>query len=231
MLENEDFVKWANENLVVVVGHNDTGHPAEVEDAKGKKSPGCPLYPGLQCKEHQDVMRAVGNPGDGLPKIEMPDGVPNSWLVAPDGTVERIESGDQQIANKVQELAEALQKKAGKAISWKDYEKLNAAFDAGAKAVEGSDWKAAITQYAAVDKKAAKMPESVGKRLKERVEALNAKVVEAFEAVKAEADLAKRDKDMKALRAKVAAKIGAAALPVLADIDAWLKANPYTAPK
>jgi hypothetical protein len=230
VLENEDFVKWANENIVVVVGHNDTNHPAEVEDAKGNKSPGCALYPGLQCKQHQDIMNQVGNPGEGLPKIEMPGGVPNSWLVAPDGTVEAVSGSDQQSAGKVQELAEALQKKAGKVITWKDYEKLNDAFDAGAKAVEAGDWKVAITQYAAVDKKASKLPESVGKRLKERVEALNAKVVEAFEATKAVEDAAKRDKDMRALRAKVAAKIGAAALPVLADIDAWLKANPAPKP-
>jgi hypothetical protein len=229
VLENEDFVKWANENIVVAVGHNDTGHPAEVEDEKGKKTPGCPLYPGLQCKEHQDIMNIVGRPPEGLPKIEMPGGVPNSWLVAPDGTVEQVSGSDQQSAGKVQELAEAMQKKAGKVITWKDYEKLNDAFEAGAKAVEAGDWKAAITQYAAVDKKAGKMPESVGKRLKERVDALNAKVVEAFEAVKALEDAAKRAKDMKALRANVAAKIGATALPVLADIDAWIKANPAPA--
>jgi hypothetical protein len=226
VLENEDFVKWANENIVVVVGHNDTGHEAVVEDAKGKKSPGCALYPGLQCKEHADIMNTVGSPAEGLPKIEMPNGVPNSWLVAPDGTVEAIPGADQQSAGKVQELAEAMQKTAGKAILWKDYEKLNDAFAAGAKAVEAGDWKVAVAQYVAVEKKAAKMPASVAKRLKERVEALNAKVVEAFEAVKAETDATQRDKEMKALRAKVSSKIGPAALPVLADIDAWLKANP-----
>jgi hypothetical protein len=129
----------------------------------------------------------------------------------------------------VQELAEGLQMTAGKAIGWKDYEKLNTAFETGGKAVESGDFKAAIAAYAAVEKKAGKMPESVGKKLKERVEALNAKVVEAFEAAKAVEDVAKRAKDMKALRASVAAKIGATALPVLADIDAWLKANPAPA--
>ena len=82
-----------------------------------------------------------------------------------------------------------------------------------------------------MDKKAAKLPESVSKRLKDAVEALNKKAVEAFEAQKAESDAAARDKGMKALRAKVSGKIGATALPVLADIDAWLKANPFTAPK
>lgn len=226
MLDNEDFVKFANENIICVVGHNDTGHPAEIEDEKGNKTPGCPLYPGLSCKDHQAVNQQVMNPPEGCPKIELPNGVPNSWLVAPDGTVERIESADQQSAGKVQELAEALQKKAGKAIGWKDYSKINDAFEDGAKAVESGDFKAALTAYAQVDKKAAKMPASVGERLGKQVEALNAKIAGAFEALKGAQDPVQRDKDVKALKSKILTKLGGKALPVVADIDAWLKANP-----
>jgi hypothetical protein len=229
VLENEDFVKFANENVICVVGHNDTGHAAEIEDAKGNKTPGCALYPGLQCKDHQAIMGEVAQPAEGMPKIELPNGVPNSWLIAPDGTVEKIESADQQSAGKVQELIEALQKKSGKAIGWKDYEKLSTAFETGAKATETGDLKAAITAYQQIEKKAGKMPASVGERLTKCVEALNAKAVEAFEALKSAEDAVQRDKDMKALKSKVAAKIGPKALPVLADIDAWLKANPAPA--
>ena len=130
----------------------------------------------------------------------------------------------------LQELIEALQKKSGKAIAWKDYEKLTSAFAAGATAVEAGDWKAALAAYQQVEKKAGKMPASVGERLGTCVEALNAKVVESFEALKAVEDIAQRDKDMKALRAKVSAKLGPKALPVLTDIDAWLKANPAPKP-
>ncbi len=226
MLDNEDFVKFANENLICVVGHNDTGHEAETEDAKGKKVPGCDLYPGLTCEQHQKVMQDVRAGAEGLPKIELPNGVPNSWLVAPDGSVESIEAAKQQSAGAVQELAEALQKKAGKALAFKDYGKLLESFEAGAKAVEAGEFKAALVAYAAIDKKAAKGPESLKARLKTAVEALNAKAAEAFEALKGLEDAAQRDRDVKALRAKVSAKIGPAALPVLAEIDAWLKANP-----
>jgi hypothetical protein len=226
VLENEDFVKYANENIVCVVGHNDEGHPTETEDEKGKKTPGCPLYPGLDCKQHRSIMGEVGSPPEGMPKITMPGGVPNSWLVAPDGTVEQVSGADQQSAGKVQELAEAMQKKAGKAIGWKDYGKLQEAFEIGTKSTDEGDWKQAITAYQSIEKKAGKMPPSVGERLTKRVEELNAKVVEAFEAVKAVEDAAQRDKDMKALKAKVMAKIGPKPLPVVADIDAWLKANP-----
>lgn len=212
------------------MGHNDTGHAAETEDAKGKKIPGCDLYAGLTCEQHQKIMQDVGSGADGMPKIEIPNGVPNSWLVGPDGTVEAIEPAKQQSAGAVQELAEALQKKVGKVVAWKDFEKLQEGFEAGAKATEAGEFKAAIAAYGAIDKKAAKLPEAFGTRLKTAVEALSAKAVEAFEAVKAVEDAAKRDKDMKALRAKLSAKIGASALPVLADIDAWLKANPAPAP-
>jgi hypothetical protein len=226
VLTNDKFVEWANENIVCVVGHNEKEHPTEYEDAKGKMKPGCPLYRGLACEDHQKMVQEVMSPPEGLPKIAVGNGMPNSWLVAPDGTVVEIPRDAQQVASKIQEQVEEIQKKAGKVVTWKDYEKLNDSFAAGAKAVEAGDWKVAIGHYGAIDKKAAKLPESVGKRLKERVEALNAKVVEAFEAVKGEADVVQRDKDMKALRAKVSAKIGTAALPVLADIEAWLKANP-----
>jgi hypothetical protein len=226
VLDNEDFVKFANESIICVVGHNDPNHPTETEDEKGKKTPGCPLYPGLTCEEHRAINQQVSNPPTGCPKIELPNGVPNSWLVAPDGTVEQIPSADQQSAGKVQELAEALQKKAGKSIGWKDYSKISEAFEAGAKAIEESDFKAALSAYAQIDKKAAKMPASVGERLTKQVEALNAKIAEAFEALKAVEDPVQRDKDVKALKSKVMTKLSGKALPVLADIDAWLKANP-----
>lgn len=230
MLENDDFVKFANESVICVVGHSDTGHATEIEDEKGKKSPGCPLYPGLTCEQHRAVNGQVMNPPEGCPKIELPNGVPNSWLVAPDGTVEKIEPADQQSAGKVQELAEALQKKAGKAIGWKDYSKINEAFEAGATAIEAGDFKAALTAYAQIDKKASKMPPSVGERLGKQTEVLNAKVAEAFEGLKSGEDALQRDKDIKALKSKVLTKLGGKALPVVAEIDAWLKANPL-APK
>lgn len=226
MLTNDKFVEWANENIVCVVGHSEKEHEAEVEDAKGKKHPGCSLYHGLQCAEHEKMMQDCMSPGEGLPKVPVGNGMPNSWLVAPDGTVEEIEPKNQQVAGNIMDQVAVLQKKAGKVVLWKDFEKLSEAFEAGAKAVEAGDFKVAIAQYSTIDKKAAKLPESVGARLKERVDALNAKAVEAFEAAKAVADAVQRDKDMKALRAKVSTKIGVNPLPVLADVDAWLKANP-----
>ena len=64
VFENDDFVTWANENIVCAVGHNGSTSkekpdhsPIEETDAKTKeKRPGvCPRYHGLLCEEHQKV--------------------------------------------------------------------------------------------------------------------------------------------------------------------------------
>jgi hypothetical protein len=224
VLENDEFVEWANENVVVVVGHTDENHPTETEDEKGKKVPGCPVYPGLTCEQHRAMTGECLNPAQGLPKIAVGNGMPNSWLVAPDGTVEAIESADQQVASKIQELIEAIQKKAGKVVPWKKYEKIQQAFEEGDKAVEAADWKAALAAYGRVAKDAAKMPATITERLDKRVEALNSKVAEAFGTLRdGGEDAGAQWKAVTDLRGKVAAKVGAKPLPALAEIDAWLK--------
>jgi hypothetical protein len=60
------------------------------------------------------------------------------------------------------------------------------------------------------------------------VDALNERVVEAFAKARDDegADLPARIKAVKALRAEVAAKFASGALPVVADLDAWIKDNP-----
>ena len=70
MLENKKFVAWANENLIVVVGHTQEDHPTEYEDAKGKMQPGCPLYRGMSCEEHRAIPRECMSPPDGMPAVK-----------------------------------------------------------------------------------------------------------------------------------------------------------------
>ena len=69
MLENGKFVDWANENIIVVVGHTEDKHPTEYEDEKGKMAPGCPLYRGLTCEQHRAITGECRNASDDLPKI------------------------------------------------------------------------------------------------------------------------------------------------------------------
>ena len=66
-------------------------------------------------------------------------------------------------------------------------------------------------------------------RLGPRVEALNDAVVETFGKLKdgAATDLVAKNKAIKALRSDVGAKfVSSGPLALVADIDAWLKANP-----
>ena len=58
MLENKGFIEWANENIVVVVGHTEKEHPAEVEDAKmeiawGSQIRSYVLHPYRMVKDHR----------------------------------------------------------------------------------------------------------------------------------------------------------------------------------
>ncbi len=73
MLENKKFVAWANENLIVVVGHTQADHPTEITDDKGKKTPGCPLYVGMTCEQHRAIPGECRSPADGLcPESKLP---------------------------------------------------------------------------------------------------------------------------------------------------------------
>lgn len=232
MLENEDFLTWANENIVTVVGHdgatgeNKQHEPVEVKDAKTKEvSKVCPLYEGLTCEEHQGIRREASNPKDGFGKIEVPSGFPNSWMVGPDGVVERIEPKDQQTAGKVQELLQEFQKKYdGKPLTMKKYEAYRKAMVEGDKAVEDGKWRAALAAYAKVDADAKKLPAGLAERLKAKIDAANEKVAAKFAEVKdGDLDAAAKMKAVRALRGEVGTKFSTGHLAVVADIDAWIK--------
>jgi hypothetical protein len=132
VLEDEDFIAWANENIVVLVGNgNSTGvHKtgAEKDDDKGKDGKGkddkkgiprpeeepapkdgetapeenkpeeptagpaadvdCTYYPGIKCAEHVKALQDVRKPTDGAPEVPEWKGIPATFLIGPDGTVE-----------------------------------------------------------------------------------------------------------------------------------------------
>jgi hypothetical protein len=257
-MENDDFVKWANENIVVVVAHQDDGHKPEspAKDAKndegddpdapkddepkpdeepkedgGARSDGgadgpCPLYPGLSCAEHRTMGRDLTGPPEGLPKIEAPEGVPSSWLIAPNGEVRPVTGANQQSAGKIQEIAEAWQKDLGDHVPWKKWEKYQAAFQDGDAAVEKGDWKAALKAYGTLDAALKKLPDALGSQLQAKVEVLREKTSAAWAEVRdGEGDVAAKQKAAKDLLAKVGQRLSSGPLPVKAEIEAWLKEN------
>lgn len=224
MLENKKFVEWANENIVVVVGHTEDKHPTEYEDDKGKKVPGCPVYRGLTCEQHRAITGECRNPPDDLPKIEVGNGMPNSWLVAPDGTVVALEPADQQVASKIEDKVAELQKAAGKHLTWKKYGKYLDAFETGDAAVREGELKAAIKAYQKVEKDAKKLPAGMTAEVDKRLEALNAKAVEALEAIKTgDEEVVKRLKAANKLKNEVGLRFKRGYLPVVDEIKTWIK--------
>ncbi|MDA1196295.1 MAG: hypothetical protein O2894_14090 [Planctomycetota bacterium] len=222
MLENKGFVEWANENLVVVVGHNEENHATEYEDDKGKKQPGCPLYHGLTCEQHRAIPSECMNPGEGLPKVQSGNMMPNSWLVTPSGEVSAIESADQQSAGKIEDLVTEMQKAAGKVLSHKAYTKYLESFEASDTALREGNLKDALKELMKVEKDAKKLPDGLNAEVDARVDAVNAKAVEQFEAIKA-GDAAEAMKAANKLKTEVGARMKRGYLPIVEDIKTWLK--------
>ncbi len=242
MLDNDDFIAWSNENIVAVVGHNgavggkEDHKPATEKDPKTKEEREvCPVYPGLTCKEHQDLRAAFSNPPDGWGKIGQSDGVPNHWMVGPDGVCEKVENKDAALPKALIEVLTAFQKKyEGKPVPLKKWDGYNKLFADGGKAVEDGKWKVALAAYAKVDADAKKLSKGLVDKLAAKAGELNEKVAAKFTELKdGSDDDATKLKHVKALRAEVGQKLSTGFLPAVADMDAWIKeaaAKPATEP-
>ena len=263
MFENADFIAWANENVVFLVGYTGKNHkvtpkadkkddpkpkddakpndgdkpkdgetPAEPpKDADSKSEPApkageCTLYPGITCDEHEKIM-ADAKEGTGGPKLEV-KGFPTSYMVAPDGTFE-LHQKDRSVKELEDGVADWTKKKALKPN--RKFLGYLAALDEGDQAAEAGKWKAAIAAYLKVDAVGRKM-KGLGASLAPKVTALDAAIAKAFATVRDDAakDPAAKSAEIKALRADVSTRFAAGPLPVVADLDAWLKANPPPAP-
>ena len=224
MLENKNFVEWANENVVVVVGHSETEHPTEVEDEKGTKTPGCPLYKGLTCEQHRAIVGECRNPGEGLPKLESTNLMPNSWFVTPDGTVTQVEAEAQQVAGKIEELVAEMQKTAGKSLPYKKYEKYLEAFQATDAAITDGKLKDAIKALQKVEKDEKKLPDGMKADVDKRIESLDKAAQAQFDAISGgEDDTAAKLKAANKLKSDVGARFKRGYLPVVEKITAWIK--------
>jgi hypothetical protein len=226
-MENEKFVEWANENIVVVVGHSDKGHePVEEEGKDGTKVQVCPLYPGLTCEQHQQAIQDMIRGGDDLPKVKQPEGMPYSCLVGPDGQVKEFARGDDRIANKIIEIADEWQKSFEDRLVLKKFEKHKESFATGDAAAAEKDWKAALKAYAEVDKARKKLPPAMVALLDEKLKALGEGLAAAWAEVKdGTGTPAEKVKAANDLKAKIAVTLSTGPLPLKAEIDAWLKEN------
>jgi hypothetical protein len=233
VLQNDEWVAWANENVVLVVGHdgatgeNKQHEPTKITDAKSKEEKEiCPLYTGLTCAEHKQIVHDVSSPPDGFGKIDVPGGFPNSWMVGPDGKVEKLEGKDAGIPKNLEDALVAFQKKYdAKPIPAKTWDKLKKALADGDAALEAGKLKDALAAYAKVDSDGlAKKQKHLIDKVKAKTDAVNAKAVAQLAEIKdGSAAPADKVKALKALRDQIGAKLSFGNLAVVADVDALLK--------
>ncbi len=150
MLTNKSFIKWANENIIVLIAHNELGHEGIVDkNVTGEDNRRCPLYPGMTCREHLDVaVETDTSRDDELPVIPFVELCPNSWLVHPDGTVVPIEEKAQFTTKGISDQAQALQKKLGDAQGAKRFAELLPHATAARDALDEETWRPALEALA-----------------------------------------------------------------------------------
>jgi hypothetical protein len=157
-----------------------------------------------------------------LPKIEVANTMPNSWLVSPSGEVVKIEPTDQQVAGKIMDLADEMQKKAGKALSYKKYEKYEKYLQETDTAVDSGALKDAIKALKKVEREERHLTDALKKQVDGRFQAINAKAMEQFEQIKS-GDAAAAVKAANKLKSEVGSRFKRGYLPVVEAIKTWLK--------
>jgi len=251
VLEDPEFVTWANENVIVLVGHPKGSHQSVdvAKPAKGEPKSQCSLYPGITCADHEKIYadatpakeekkdekakpapkaKSKKDEGPALPKLEV-TGFPASYVVEPDGTIEK-HGADRQPGSCKDRLLEVQRKFDENPVPLSKWEAYKAAFAEGEKAWKDGKTKAALTAYAKVDADSGKLSKGTAEKLKARLEPINAKIAEKFAAAqKLSGDVAAKVKAVKALRAELDVTL-ATPLAVTADLDAWLKDNDAAAP-
>lgn len=152
VLTNAAFIRWANENVVTLVAHNELGHDVEmVENATGGEDERCSLYPGMTCREHLNAAVDIDTARDEdlvpVPFVEL---CPNTWLVRPDRKVDRVAEKAQFQPKAVRKQAEALQKELGGALTAARYVEIRDLLQRGDAALDEEAWRRALDDWAAV---------------------------------------------------------------------------------
>ena len=183
MLTNKKFIKFAKDNLVVLIVHNERGHDAvEEKGYDGKTVPMCPLYPGMTCRDHCDAAVDVDAPRDeNITKVPFIELCPNSWLVPPQGEPVQISEEDQFVAKKVQGEIEKMRKSLGSTLEAKVYREIVNAFAFFESAVEDEAYEKAVRALAGVETLAKKPHKALMALVEQRLEELEDELRWQFE--------------------------------------------------
>ncbi|MDJ0972950.1 MAG: hypothetical protein QNJ98_00645 [Planctomycetota bacterium] len=232
MLTNKSFIKWANENVVILVAHNELGHePIEDENVTGEDTQRCPLYPGLTCREHLDIAVETDNSRDDeLPVVPFIELAPNSWLVQPDGKIVPIKEEAQFTSKGIKDATKTMQKELGDGLGVKEGTALIPLAKAALEALDEETWRTALDRLATLRTRIKKPGKGFLGWLALRMETVEEEVAYLFEEALEDEDLS--DDDRRQLIAplfqSVDVKVGDAYVPVRDRMAKWLKAHPAT---
>jgi hypothetical protein len=235
VLTNKSFIEWANENLVVLIAHNELGHdPLEGDEKTGVQRGACPLYPGMTCRQHCDAAVDIDTTRDEdlttVPFIEL---CPNSWLVPPGGAPVQIPEADQFVAGKVKALVAKMQKGLGASLSREDHAQIVNALGQAEAGTDEDEWNKALQALAGIASLAKEPPPSLRALLDKRLAAVEEGVRFAFEDAiepgrRDDTPMATRIDAVRALHEAADVPVFGKKLPVVADMAAWLKKHAAT---
>lgn len=245
MFEDAEFIAWANENVVLLVGHQKAGHKSidVAKPAKGEPKSQCSLYPGISCDDHDTVFREAaitaggsdkdkekdkpvarakkGEAKPALPRMEI-KGFPSSYLLTPDGTYEKHEA-DRATASCRDKLIEYQKKFDEHPIPYSKYGDVKKGLEDADAALKAGKLKPGLDALVHVDRDlAGQFPKAMAEAWKARLEALDKKVALKFAEAKKAKDPAVAKKAVQALREEMGTALTAGPLPSIADMDAFL---------
>ena len=237
MLSNGGFIRWANENLVVLIAHNEMGHESEeATDSYGEAVEQCPLYPGMTCREHVNAAVDIDNArGEGLVKVPFIELCPNTWLVAPTGEVRQVSEQDQFVVAKIKKAVETLQEELGAPLSADAFAKGREIFLRADKALDDEAYGETLRHLARVaglhggpDPSMLDLSRSLRTLVQVRLDRVEEEVRWLYEDLTeadGPVDAARRDAMQKLLET-VDVKVLDFHLPVRGEIRAWLETYP-----
>lgn len=229
MLEQKSFIRWVNEHAEFVVAHNEYGHETvEGTDGYGEPVNLCTLYEGLTCRDHANAAVDIDNArSDDLVQVPFIELCPNTWLVAPDGTVTQVAEEDQFAAQKLRKRFEAVQEGAGKPLGRKVVEPVRAALARADAAIDEETWADALRHLAGVEKLVDHVPASLDTLIAQRTARIEEQVRWALEDLEGaeEAEAAETLAQVKALLEAVKTQVRGAHLPVRADLQRFVEAH------
>lgn len=247
VLEDAEFIAWANEHVVLLVGHGRGSHGTTdvAKPAKGEPKKQCALYPGLTCEQHDQVLKDTKGGGDdekkpaakkkdkdappAFPTLKF-DGIPASFVVTPDGKA-TDHKADREPGACRGGLETAQQAFDAHPIPASRLPAVRAAWVEAEKIAKNGKPRPTLEALAKLEAAAGgALPQFWVTRVKAKVEALDAKAVTRLADLRKGKDPEAVTKAVEALRAEFDVPLTSATPAVLAKIDEALGREPAAAP-